>query len=53
MPMEIELKLGLTAVQARRLASQPLLEVVKPQTIRLFNTYYDTPDFALVSAASP
>ena len=47
MPMEIELKLGLTAVQARRLASQPLLEVVKPQTIRLFNTYYDTPDFAL------
>jgi len=47
MPKEIELKLSLSSAQARRLAAQPVLETVKPQRFRLFNTYYDTSDLDL------
>jgi len=47
MPKEIELKLSLSLAQARRLAAQPVLEAVKPQRFRLFNTYYDTSDLDL------
>jgi len=44
---EIELKLGLPAAQARRVTTHALLSGYKPQKYRLFNTYYDTPEFDL------
>ena len=47
MAKEIELKLGLPAAQARRVTAHPLLSGYKPQRYRLFNTYYDTPEFDL------
>ena len=47
MSKEIELKLGLPAAQARRITAHPLLSGYKPQKYRLFNTYYDTPEFDL------
>ena len=47
MAKEIELKLGLPAGQARRVTMHPLLAGYKPQRYRLFNTYYDTPEFDL------
>lgn len=47
MSKEIELKLGLPASQARRVAAHPLLSGNKPQKYRLLNTYYDTPEFDL------
>jgi len=47
MSKEIELKLRLTPAQARRLLKHPLLSGLVPQKYRLFNTYYDTPEFDL------
>ena len=47
MAKEIELKLGLPTAQARRVTAHPLLSGFKPQKYRLFNTYYDTPEFDL------
>ena len=47
MAKEIELKLGLPASHARRVTAHPLLAGYKPQRYRLFNTYYDTPEFDL------
>ena len=47
MSKEIELKLSLSAAQARRLQVHPLLASQKPEKFRLYNTYYDTPDFDL------
>ena len=47
MAKEIELKLGLPASHARRVTAHPLLGGYKPQRYRLFNTYYDTPEFDL------
>lgn len=43
MPKEIELKLRLSAAEARRLPAHPLLAGGVPQKYRLLNTYYDTP----------
>ena len=48
MSTEIELKLRLSPQQARRLPHHPLLAGAAPQKFKLFNTYYDTPDFALL-----
>lgn len=47
MAKEIELKLRLSRAQSRRLVAHRLLAGIAPQKYRLFNTYYDTPDFAL------
>ena len=47
MSKEIELKLTLSPGQARRLGRHQLLARTKPVRSQLFNTYYDTPDFAL------
>ena len=47
MSMEIELKLRLSAVQARRLVTHPTFADCAPRKFRLLNTYYDTADFAL------
>jgi triphosphatase len=47
MSTEIELKLRLSPTQARRLLEHPVLAGQQPQKYRLFNTYYDTPDFDL------
>lgn len=47
MAVEIELKLRVAPGQARRLSGHPALADVAPQRYSLFNTYYDTPDFAL------
>lgn len=47
MSTEIELKLRLSPAQARRLQLHPLLADQPPQKYRLFNTYYDTPQFDL------
>lgn len=47
MSKEIELKLTLSSAQARRLVAHPVLAGGKPSRSRLYNTYYDTPDFAL------
>ena len=47
MATEIELKLKLTVDIARQLPSHPLLTGLTPQILRLYNTYYDTPDLAL------
>ena len=47
MAKEIELKLRLSRAQSRRLIAHRLLAGVAPQKYPLFNTYYDTPDFAL------
>jgi inorganic triphosphatase YgiF len=47
MPTEIELKLRLLPSQAGRLQTHPALSGHKPQSYRLLNTYYDTPDFDL------
>ena len=47
MPTEIELKLRLPPLQARRLLAHPLLSGDKPKKYRLFNTYYDTPELDL------
>ncbi|MFT3850698.1 MAG: CYTH and CHAD domain-containing protein [Propionivibrio sp.] len=49
MAKEIELKLGLPAAQARRVTTHSILSGYKPQKYRLFNTYYDTPEFDLRS----
>ena len=43
MSREVELTLRLSVAEARRLQAQPLLAGLKPQKVRLFNTYYDTP----------
>lgn len=43
---ETELKLRLDACDVPRLLSHPLLAAT-PQTLHLFNTYFDTPDLAL------
>ena len=47
MSKEIELKLRLSPAQATRLIKHPLLAGLTPQKYRLFNTYYDTPEFDL------
>lgn len=47
MSQEIELKLRFPSVQARRLLAHPVFSTSSPQKYRLFNTYYDTPDFDL------
>jgi triphosphatase len=47
MAKEIELKLRLPPSQARRVHAHPALRGTSPEKYRLFNTYYDTPDFAL------
>ena len=47
MSKEIELKLRLSPAQAGRLLKHPLLAGLAPQKYRLFNTYYDTPEFDL------
>ena len=47
MAVEIELKLRVAPGQARRLSGHPALTDATPQKYSLFNTYYDTPDFAL------
>ena len=47
MSKEIELKLRLAPSQARRFQLHPVLSESTPQKYRLFNTYYDTPDFDL------
>src|SRR5664279_5014326 len=47
MSTEIELKLRLSPAQVRRLLTNPVLSGVSAQKYRLFNTYYDTPDFDL------
>ena len=47
MSKEIELKLSLSSAQAQRLQAHPLLASQKPEKFRLYNTYYDTPDFDL------
>jgi len=47
MSTEIELKLRLSSAQARRLLTHPVLAGLTAQKYRLFNTYYDTPDFDL------
>lgn len=47
MSMEIELKLRLPPAQARYLPAHPALAGLQPQKFRLFNTYYDTPEFDL------
>ena len=47
MSCEIELKLRLTPVQARRLTAHPMLAGIAPEKSRLFNTYYDTPGLEL------
>jgi len=44
---EIELKLRLSPAQAKRLIKHPLLAGLTAQKYRLFNTYYDTPEFDL------
>lgn len=48
MSTEIELKLRLSAQQARRLPQHPLLAGQQAQKYKLLNTYYDTPDFDLL-----
>jgi len=47
MAKEVELKLRLSPSQARRLQAHPVLSGCAPQKFRLFNTYYDTPEFDL------
>jgi len=47
MSMEIELKLRLSPTQARRLLTHPVVSGRSAQKYRLFNTYYDTPEFDL------
>lgn len=47
MSTEIELKLRLSPAQAKRLLKHPLISGLSPQKYRLFNTYYDTPEFDL------
>src|ERR1035437_5089176 len=47
MSTEIELKLRLSPTQAKRLLKHPLISGLSPQKYRLFNTYYDTPEFDL------
>ena len=47
MSMEIELKLRLPPAQSRHVMTHPVLSEYTPQKYRLFNTYFDTPDFAL------
>jgi len=47
MAMEIELKLRLPRTQARRLLAHPLLSGERSRKLRLFNTYYDTPELDL------
>lgn len=47
MAKEIELKLRLSRAQSSQLAAHRLLSGIAPQKYRLFNTYYDTPDFDL------
>ena len=47
MSKEIELKLTLSAAEARRLLRHPLLLATPPVRRRLYNTYFDTSDFAL------
>jgi len=47
MSIEIELKLQLSPKTAKKLAAHPLLAAIQPQTQRLLNTYYDTPQLDL------
>ena len=47
MAKEIELKLRLPSSGTRRLLAQPLLTERPAQKNRLYNTYYDTPEFDL------
>lgn len=47
MSTEIELKLRLSPLHARRLQTHPLLAGEPSQRYRLLNTYYDTPAFDL------
>ena len=47
MSKEIELKLQLSPKSSRKLAAHPALAAVKPQKLRLLNTYYDTPELTL------
>ena len=42
MSIEIELKLQINPKTAKKIASHPLLKSLKPQKIRLLNTYFDT-----------
>lgn len=49
MAQEVELKLRLSRADAARLARHSLLASLKAQRVKLQNTYYDTPDFALKS----
>lgn len=47
MSTEVELKLRLPSLQARRLQAHPVLGETTAQKYRLLNTYYDTPEFDL------
>lgn len=47
MSIEIELKLQISPKTAKKIASHPLLSTLKPQKLRLLNTYYDTPGLEL------
>lgn len=49
MPQETELKLSLQAQDVRRLLAHPLLRDLPAQRQRLFNTYFDTPQLALMA----
>lgn len=50
MATEIELKLSLSATDARTISHHPLLAEVPPRSQRLVNTYYDTPGDELAAA---
>lgn len=47
MSIETELKLRMAPSQARRISVHPALVEAPVRTIKLFNTYFDTPDFEL------
>ena len=49
MPQETELKLSLRPQDLPRLLAHPLLQGQAPHVQRLFNTYYDTPNLALMA----
>lgn len=47
MGTEIELKLQLSPKIAKKIATHPLLKALPSETVRLLNTYYDTPSLEL------
>ena len=49
MALETELKLALSPGDVPLLLAHPLLAAVPPQRQKLFNTYFDTPELALLA----